>query len=323
MRLRIQLLCPAPPGSRNGNRITALRWARLLRSLGHRIEVSHDLGDRGIGSKADVVVLLHAAKCAAAARSYRENYPNRPLVVALTGTDLYRDLDTQPRARRSLELADRIILLQRAGLTHLAPAVRRKARVIHQSSVPVRVPRYSFDRHFHVCVVGHLRAVKDPMRCAIAVRSLPSESKIHVTQIGRAMTDHFAESALREDRTNDRYSWLGEVSHAQTRRRIAQSHLLVLTSRMEGGANVISEACVAGVPILASRIDGTVGLLGDDHPGLFEVGSTSELRDLLLRAETDGIFYPRLRRASVRRAPQFAPRLEKEAWRALMNELCP
>lgn len=321
MRLRIQMLCPAPPGSRSGNRITALRWARFLRSLGHRVETLHDLEDPRVGSRAEVLVLLHAAKCAAAARNYRESHPDRPLIVALTGTDLYRDLDRQPRAQRSLELADRIVLLQRAGLANLAPEIRRKSHVIHQSSVPVRVPRFSFKRHFHVCVVGHLRAVKDPMRCAMAVRSLPTGSRIRVTQLGRAMTDHFADFALRENRKNPHYSWLGEFTHAQTRRRIAQSHLLVLTSRMEGGANVISEACVAGVPILASRIEGTVGLLGDDHPGMFELGSTDELKSLLLRAENDRQFYQELRRASLRRAPRFAPRLEREAWQALLNKL--
>jgi putative glycosyltransferase (TIGR04348 family) len=322
MKLRIEMLCPAPPGSRSGNRITALRWARLLRSLGHRVVINHQLDDPEVGTKADVLLLLHAAKCAGAARVYRESFPDRPLVVALTGTDLYRDLASQPRARRSLELADRIVLLQRAGLSGLKPTLRRKSHVIHQSSSPVKVPRYSFDRTFHVCVVGHLRAVKDPMRCAIAVRSLPRESMIHVCQIGRAMTDHFAELARREDRTNSRYSWLGEFTHGQTRRRIAQSHLLVLTSRMEGGANVISEACVAGVPVIGSRIDGTLGLLGERHPGLFEVGDTDELRRLLLRAETDRKFYAQLRRASLRAAPLFAPKLEKKAWRELLEKLC-
>jgi putative glycosyltransferase (TIGR04348 family) len=292
----------------------------MLRSLGHRVEIDHHLEDARVGAEADMLILLHAAKCAAAARIYRKNYPDRPLIVALTGTDLYRDLDTQPRAHRSLELADRIVLLQRAGLSDLDPAVRRKCRVIHQSSVPVRVAGYSFDRYFHVCVVGHLRAVKDPMRCAMAVRRLPDESKIRVTQIGRAMTDHFARAALREDRSNPRYAWLGEFSHARSRKRIAQSHLLVLTSRMEGGANVISEACVAGVPILASSIEGSVGLLGRDHPGLFEVGNTKELRGLLLRAESDRKFYRRLRQASLRVAPQFAPKLEREAWRTLVND---
>jgi putative glycosyltransferase (TIGR04348 family) len=321
MSLRIEMLCPAPPGSRNGNRITALRWSRFLRSLGHRVKIRSDLDARDIGTRADVLVLLHAVKCANAAQQYRANHPSKPLIVALTGTDLYRDLERQPRAHCSLEFADRIILLQRAGLANLAPHIRRKSHVIHQSSVPSAADQYSFERHFHVCVVGHMRAVKDPMRCALAIRRLPSSSRIKLTQIGRAMSDRYAGLALREQQKNSRYRWLGETTHARSRKRIAQSHLLVLTSRMEGGANVISEACAAGIPILASRIEGSVGLLGGRHPGMFEVGDTVELRSLLLKAENDDVFYENLRRASLRAAPQFEPRLERAAWRALLAKL--
>jgi putative glycosyltransferase (TIGR04348 family) len=285
------------------------------------VEILHDLEDSGIGAGADVLVVLHAWKCAKAAKAFCKNYPDRSLVVALTGTDLYRDLRRQASARHTLDLADRIVLLQRSGLASLAPQLRRKSHVIHQSSVPVAVSRYSFKRHFYVCVVGHMREVKDPMRCALAVRGLPLDSRIKVLQIGRAMTKGFAARALREGQINPRYTWLGELTHARTRRYIAQSHVLVLTSRMEGGANVISEACAAGVPVIASRIEGSIGLLGENHPGLFEVGNTQELRSLLLNAENDKKFYEKLRSASLRKASQFKPALEKAAWGALLKML--
>ena len=316
--MRIEMLCPAPPRSRSGNRVTALRWAGHLRSLGHRVDIVHDLKSERVGDKADVLVLLHAGKCAAAARHFRRRYPKRPLVVALTGTDLYRDLRTQRSARTSLELADRIILLQGAGLAKLAPRLRRKCHVIYQSSVPVRATRYSREREFRVCVVGHLRAVKDPMRCAIASRSLPRESKIRVDHLGRAMTDAFQRAATREQKINPRYHWLGECSHAKARRHIARCHLLVLTSRMEGGANVISEACVAGTPILTTNIDGSIGLLGANHPGMFGIGDTKSLKELLVRCENDASYYERLRRASARKAKLFEPRRERASWRDLL-----
>lgn len=321
MSLSIEILCPAKAKSRSGNRITALRWAGLIKSLGHRVKIADDLRDPNFGDKADVAILLHAYKCRAAAKVFRARYPDRPLVVTLTGTDLYHDLNHKPATQRSLELADRVILLQRAGLSRLAPSIRRKARVIHQSSQVIKTPAFPRERGFEVCVVGHLRAVKDPMRCAMAVRSLPPVSLIRVSHLGGAMTDYYRRTATREDETNPRYEWLGELSPHATRKRIAKSHLLVLSSKTEGGANVIGEACVAGVPILASNIEGSVGLLGKRHPGFFDVGDTRQLRALLLRCENDQSFYQHLQQASLRQAPTFAPERERESWHKLIKEL--
>jgi len=96
---------------------------------------------------------------------------------------------------------------------------------------------------------------------------------------------------------------------------------MVLSSLSEGGANVISEAIVTGVPVLASRMDGNVGLLGADYPAYFPVGNTNALAQLLQRIEGDRRFVARLRRAIARRAPLFRPEREVAAWRRLLAEL--
>ena len=96
---------------------------------------------------------------------------------------------------------------------------------------------------------------------------------------------------------------------------------MVLSSLSEGGANVISEAIVVGVPILASRMDGNVGLLGADYPGYFPVGDTIALARLLQRIEGDRRFVAMLRRRITRRAPLFRPEREIAAWRRLLAEL--
>ncbi len=289
------------------------------------MRVRHDLDDANVGRGADVLVLLHARKCAPAARGYARREPRGHLIVALTGTDLYGDLPRSRIAQRTLEIADRIVLLQNAGLRRLEAPIRRKCRVIHQSAKEVQGPDTTRSRstrsHFEVGVIGHLRHVKDPMRCAMAVRSLPGTSRIRVTHVGTAMTPHDEKRALREEKRNPRYRWLGEISHAATRRRIAASDAIVLSSRSEGGANVIGEAAVSGVPILASRIEGTAGLLGARHPGLFPVGDTGALRSLLLRAESDVAWYAKLAAASRKAAPLFRPELELARWRDLLAEL--
>ena len=46
---------------------------------------------------------------------------------------------------------------------------------------------------------------------------------------------------------------------------------------MEGGAHVILEAVQSGTAVLASRIDGNVGMLGPAHEGYFEVGDDAGL----------------------------------------------
>ena len=117
---------------------------------------------------------------------------------------------------------------------------------------------------------------------------------------------------------NPRYRWIGEVPHARARRVIATSDLLVVSSRGEGGANVIGEAITCGVPVLSSKIAGSVGILGSSYPGYFDVGDTKTLTNLLRRAETDTAFFDKLRSRARELAPLFDPKRERDAWRTLL-----
>ena len=96
---------------------------------------------------------------------------------------------------------------------------------------------------------------------------------------------------------------------------------MVISSVLEGGANVVSEAIVCKVPVLASRIPGNLGLLGEEYPGYFEVGNVGKLAELMLRAETDGEFLESLRRGCSLRSKLFEPGAEQQAWRSLLAEL--
>jgi glycosyltransferase involved in cell wall biosynthesis len=138
---------------------------------------------------------------------------------------------------------------------------------------------------------------------------------------GRALTPALAARATAEAARNPRFAWVGERSHAASQRLLCRSRALVLSSRMEGGANVIGEAAVHGVPVLASRIDGSIGLLGAEYPGFYPVADTAALRGLLRRVETDARFYARLRREVRRLAPAFHPARERRAWQRLLGEL--
>ncbi len=317
-KLHIGIITPAPSHSRAGNRVTALRWARLLRQLGHRVTIRQDYA----GERCDLLVALHARKSHAAIRAFHDLHPDKPLLVALTGTDLYEDLKTSAAARESLALATRLIVLQPQAIEALPKAQQHKARVIYQSVPAIRNPQSAIrNRTFRVCVIGHLRTVKDPFRAAEAARLLPAESRAQIIHLGGALDEVMAERARQEMQANPRYRWLGEQPRGRTRRWLALSDICVHSSRLEGGANVISEACVAGTPVLASRIAGNVGLLGTDYPGYFKVGATRELARLLWRAETDATFLQALREHVTGLAGKFAPELEREAWCALLAEL--
>jgi putative glycosyltransferase (TIGR04348 family) len=317
--MKIFMACPASPRSRKGNRVTAVRWAGFLKQLGHRLTIGQEYS----GAACDVLVALHARKSYEAVRTYRRLYPKGPLVVALTGTDLYRDIRTSKHAQHSLELADRLILLQPCGLDELSTAQRAKARVIYQSVEHSRVGPAKSGDHFEVCVLGHLRSEKDPLRAALALRLLPVTSRVRVTHAGEALSPALAKQARAAMARDPRYRWLGEVPRWQARRLLARSHALVLSSRMEGGANVVSEAIAARVPVLASHIPGNVGLLGTAYPGYYPLGDTRALADLLHRAELDAAFYARLVEWCAGLTPLVEPARERTAWEKLLGELVP
>ena len=90
---------------------------------------------------------------------------------------------------------------------------------------------------------------------------------------------------------------------------------------MEGGANVISEAVVAGVPVIASDIEGSIGLLGEDYPGYYPVEDGQALSELLLKVESDKSFYRQLEQACIARQTMFTPESERDGWSKLLQKL--
>ncbi|HZE72685.1 MAG TPA: selenoneine biosynthesis selenosugar synthase SenB [Pyrinomonadaceae bacterium] len=330
--MRIAIVTPAPPDSRHGNRITALRWTRIFRRLGNTVSILQTYD----GEPYDLLVALHARKSYPSIINFRDQNPAAPVVVALTGTDLYRDIRTNHRAQESLDMATRIVVLQPKAIEELRPSWRKKTRVIYQSFEDKQAPTGArgssaktratkaearANRNFDVCVIGHLRTVKDPFRTAMAARSLPDSSRIRVLQIGGAMTAAMANRARKESSANQRYRWLGEQPRSRALRILKQSSLCVLSSRMEGGANVLSEAIASSVPILASRIDGNVGILGADYPGYFDFGNTTQLARLLTRAETSPGYLAELKAWSEGLAVLADPAREEQAWSDLFSEL--
>jgi putative glycosyltransferase (TIGR04348 family) len=314
--MRICLVTPAPPGSHSGNRVTALRWARILRGLGQHVRVLEEYG----GERCDLLIALHALRSFPSIERYRSDHRGAPLILALTGTDLYGFIKTHAEARQALDLATRLVVLQPLGLAELPEEIRPKVRVIYQS---VRYPRFQATpqtSRFEVCVLGHLRPVKDPFRTALAARLLPSSSRLQVLHLGAALSEEMAKQVRQEAAVNPRYNWLGDVPHWKAMRVLARCRLLVLTSELEGGANAISEAVAASVPVVSSRIAGSIGLLGENYPGYFPVGETQALALLLQRAEKDMNFYETLQSWCDSLKPLIDPARERQSWLEMLRE---
>ena len=317
MSLKICIVTPVPPRSRRGNRITALRWARILRSLGHRVAITQDFN----GQACDLMVALHASKSFPSIERYRTNRPEAPMIVALTGTDIYWDRQRSNSCLQSIEMATRLTVFQPSTLEEVPDQHRDKAVVIYQSATPPPGNHTPRKRFFDVCVIGHLRSIKDPFRLARASRQLPNTSKIRVLHIGSALTPDFEKQALAEEASNSRYHWLGELPHWKTVRLLARSRLLVITSESEGGPIVLVEALAASVPVLSTRIQGAVGHLGEDYPGYFPVGDTDALTSLVQMAETDRDFYAELKNRCEKVKSLVDPARERESWKKLLKDL--
>lgn len=313
----ILLVSPGSPASVHGNGVTAQRWARILRALGHDVRTAQ----RYSSGDYSALVALHARKSADAVRAFHAEHPGAPVVLALTGTDLYPDLASTGVDPAVLRIASRLVVLQPHGLRQLDDELRARTRVIIQSMPAIR-PEPRREDVFEVAFLAHLRPVKDPLRAAAATRLLPPDSRIRVTHVGAGLDGDLTEQARSESAMNPRYDWLGELPRADALHVLARSRLLLLTSRDEGGANVVSEALAAGVPVLSSAIPGSRGLLGDDYPGYFAVGDTAGLADRLSAAETDrdGCHTELIERCG-RLRDLVNPQREQASWASLLAEL--
>jgi putative glycosyltransferase (TIGR04348 family) len=314
-RETLVIVTPALAAANNGNWQTAHRWARMLQPA-YRV----GLTDRWSAGDESLMIALHARRSAPSIQAWRAAHAHRPLMLVLTGTDLYRDIDIDASAQHSLALADALVVLNEMGPQRLPVAARDKAHVILQSCT-ARAPMHKTARHLRALMVGHLRDEKDPRTYWRAVQRLASRPDLHFDHIGDVLDAELGAEASALADAQPRFRWLGGLPHGRVRRHIQAAHVLVHASRMEGGAHVVIEAIRSGTPVLASRIDGNLGLLGRDYEAVFEPGDDSALAALLARARDDPAMLPRLAAQLATRSALFAPSAERAALHQLVGTL--
>jgi glycosyltransferase involved in cell wall biosynthesis len=291
----IEIVTPAPAGSLHGNRITALRWQSFLKKLGHQVRVSN----HWTGKDTDLLIALHAYRSHASIVQFRKKYTNHPIILILTGTDLHRDM---------------------AALALIPKLLHTKTHVIYQSCKSVK-RKAVLKTRFLVSVIGHLRPEKDPFCTAKSLKYLGPENKIKVIHMGKAMSPEMSQLANQYSQDLENYQWQGELSHSDTLAQLSRSHLMVISSLMEGGAHVVTEAIAIGVPIIASDIPGNRGLLGDDYPGYYQVGNEKALAKILQKTESDAAFYQSLEKHIHKRRQYVQPEFELKSIKAVLDRL--
>ena len=312
------IVTPALADNNNGNWRTAWRWQRFLAPL-YPTRLVKAWPDAQAGDD-NAMIALHARRSADSLAAWHARHGNARLALVMTGTDLYRDIESDAAAQRSLDLARFLVVLQELGAHRLPECHRPKARTIFQSA-PARKTLAKPATRLRAVAVGHLREEKSPDTLFEAARLLKDRPDIFLDHIGDPLDPALARQAGETMAECPNYRWLGGRPHEETRRRIQRAHLLIHPSRMEGGAHVVLEAVVSGTPVLASHIDGNIGMLGPDYAGYFPWSNAAALAALLAVCRDEASYLERLRRQAATRAGLFAPAAECAAVRRLAADL--
>jgi glycosyltransferase involved in cell wall biosynthesis len=348
IRPHVVIVSPALAEANNGNWQTANRWQKML-SVNFHCRIVKTWPDK-FANQDNVMLALHAKKSAESIAAWHAQHGSARLAVVLTGTDLYRDIQTDVAAKGSLAMASRLVVLQSRAVLALPAEHQAKTTVIFQSTTAqpsIEKMGQKTAQHLRALMVGHLRDEKSPDTLFAAASWLASSdagkdganadvavpgvdaselsADIYIDHIGASLDAALGRAAAATALACPHYRWLGAMPHAATRRAIARAQVLVHASKMEGGAHVIMEAACSGTPVLASRIDGNVGMLGEDYAGYFEVGDAHQLATLLLECrrtqnETNGLL-AKLAAQIALRAPLFAPEHESNKLMSLLQWL--
>jgi glycosyltransferase involved in cell wall biosynthesis len=316
-RYRIVIVTHAPRGSRIGNRVTALRWAKFLRQAGHHVQlVAPEPFVLAQAVRVDAVIVLHARRCAALQRGCfsQAHHPWRQAawIVALTGTDIYGDWPNAEELADAEQQLSAIIALQDDMKQRLPASLQARTQVIYQSAALAPAYPTSVNKPLRVLVSGHLRREKDPFAAVRALHHFLPNATINVRHCGGEIEAGFRQQALAWQTVESRYVYLGELSRAAANEELRRCNVLINASLQEGGPAIVTEAIVAGVPVLASDIPAHRALLGADYPALFRREDEQQLAELLRKATDDPSWLTLLKSWLKTRAAFFSPAHEAQ-----------
>ena len=312
--MKIVLSSPYSLQSLHGNNISARRIADILRDSGHDVKIIRS--GEPIPEGTQVLIALHARKSHAAIIGMKSQCPDAKIILYLTGTDLYGDIpDGCSLAKESLEIADAIIVSQDASLHSVPEEYLHKSRVVYNSISLTGLDTVEREHDLFV-IASHMRAVKQPFFVVEALALL--DDSVRVKLMGTEIDPGSAELAKKLMQSEPRFEWLGEQTYEQTITWMNCSLATINTSLAEGGANSVGESIVMGRPVLASRIEGNVGMLGEGYDGYFSPDSPAELAELMHKICSDRSFQAHLENQVKKQSTKYSRENERKGWLALL-----
>ncbi|MGJ8672293.1 glycosyltransferase [Rubritalea sp.] len=304
-----------PLTSPKGNSITAKRIATLLTSVGHTAEAIHT----DMPPSADVMISLHATKTLTTSKRFKVCSPDSKLIIYLTGTDLYKELPAgNPEFFEALELADHLVVSQQASLNSVPTKYLHKTSFVPASVLLPEEQTVSTPPSNSIILPAHLRPVKNPFLINKAIQLLP-DLDMHAFTLGAALEPEMAQQAILWQQSDPRFKWLDNVPYPENLSWMRQADYTLNSSHCEGGSNAVSESIVLGTPVLASRIEGNIGLLEDDYLGYFETDNAQSLATLLRRTFTDTSFQKKLHAQTLALQQKFLPSKELDGWQQFLK----
>ena len=308
---------PYPRQRSQGNAVTAKRMVNLLRDSGLAAAL-HERGDAPL--KAKCLIALNGRKGAEEIFKFLQRQPDNPVIALLTGTDVNHPEMEQPDSitRKALELSTAIVSLH-DGFAHRIPKhLLEKTEVIYPSVMLPDPLDHSPSKPPKVIIAGNFRAEKNPSLMMKAVREM-KESPLHFHAYGQG--GDYQRDLERTAAECPHFYFHGVKEHDVLLGEMQAAHVLLNTSTQEGGANAICEAIALGLPVVASRIAGNMGMLGENYAGFFPVEEVTKLIEILGRAAKNHDFYQLLKEQIATRAPLFSHQRETEQWVNLIHRM--
>jgi len=316
--MKVIVTTPYGRDSLQGNTVTAQRVVSILEESGVDAMMLC-MGEEVQG--ADVMIALHARKSAHYVADFRELNPEGKVIVYLTGTDLYEDIPGGCLVcKESMEQADGLVVSQEASLRSVPKEFLAKTEVVYPSiELPEDLSGDCETESDLFLLVGHMRAVKQPFMAVEALQLL--DDSVRLVLLGNEVDSGMGAMAKEWQGRDPRFEWLGGLGYVETLRWMRRSVVTMNTSLMEGGSNSVGESIVLGVPVLATRIEGNVGMLGADYEGYFEVGDAQGLSDLMCKVLNEPCFLERLRGQVRVRGERFSRKNEASGWMNLIQRI--